>query len=538
MKSCPTCHRVYSEDSVKFCRLDGAPLVDSAVDESYSPTLILTGTRPSTELPTQVLHDSGPSIAVLPFVNMSTDPENEYFCDGLAEELLNALTKIQGLRVASRTSAFAFKGKEIDVREIGGRLNVSTVLEGSVRKAAKRLRITAQLINVKDGYHLWSERYDSEMEDVFAIQDEITLSIVRALRLKLLGEEKAEVLKRYTENTAAYELYLKGRYHLNKFLTQAFDFNELNLAEKFFVEAIESDADFALAHSSLGTCYLTYVLKSIGGAEYNAWAKEEYQRALAIDPELVEPRVKLSYIDLFEGHSEVARQEVDRLMRSETNEPSVYSTATYIYRLSGQYDRALKAWDEFLRLSPGDIVFVSYNRARIFMYQLDLEKAKAEIAKGQAYEPHHPALGLYGAQIDFYLGEVDKARAAIEDILNTNTVLHWPKLFLGFCYLAQGERQRALDLMDKDVIAIAEADQDAAYWLASVYALDRNADKAIEWLKYAVSIGNENYPWFKVDPNWENMRDDPRYQAIMENLKARWEKLSAPDASAKQFART
>src|SRR5436190_7256522 len=160
--------------------------------------------------------ESRNSIAVLPFTNMSTDPENEYFCDGLAEELLNALAKIDDLKVAARTSAFSFKGKTANVSDIGSTLGVRTVLEGSVRKSGNRLRIPVHLISAADGYHLWSERYDREMKDIFDVQDEITLAVVDALKVKLLGEEKAVVLKRYIENTEAYELYLMGRYHFNK----------------------------------------------------------------------------------------------------------------------------------------------------------------------------------------------------------------------------------------------------------------------------------------------------------------------------------
>src|SRR5205085_6270393 len=156
------------------------------------------------------------SIAVLPFTNMSADAENEYFCDGLAEELLNALARIEDLHVAARTSAFSFKGKNTNVCEIGTALNVKTVLEGSVRRSGNRLRITVQLVSASDGYHLWSERYDREMKDIFDVQDEITLAVVDALKVKLLGEEKAVVLRRHIENTEAYELYLKGRYYNNK----------------------------------------------------------------------------------------------------------------------------------------------------------------------------------------------------------------------------------------------------------------------------------------------------------------------------------
>src|SRR2546426_100115 len=205
MKRCPTCNRVEMDETLKFCRLDGTLLV--AASESESATMALHASRPSEEITTGRLRVT-PSIAVLPFANMSTDPENEYFCDGLAEELLNALAKIENLKVAARTSSFSFKAKNANVDEIGRALHVNNVLEGSVRKSGNRLRITVQLINATDGYHLWSERYDREMKDIFDVQDEITLAVVDALKVKLLGEEKAVVLKRYIENTEAYELYL------------------------------------------------------------------------------------------------------------------------------------------------------------------------------------------------------------------------------------------------------------------------------------------------------------------------------------------
>ena len=181
------------------------------------------------------------SIAVLPFTNLSADPENEYFSDGLSEELINALARLPGLRVAARSSAFQFRGKNLDIREIGRQLNVDHVLEGSVRRAGKRLRITAQLINVADGYHLWSERYDREMADVFDIQDEITASIVKTLEPTLIGASQA-VARRHSDNVEAFELYLKGRHHWYQRTSQS-----LRAAIAYFDEAIRLDPDYALA---------------------------------------------------------------------------------------------------------------------------------------------------------------------------------------------------------------------------------------------------------------------------------------------------
>src|SRR5690349_17613816 len=205
MKRCPTCNRVENDDTLMFCRMDGAVLVVS----DSAPTLILAES-------TDRLADRDHKqifIGVLPFVNLSTDAENEFFCDGLAEELINALTKIEKLHVLARTSSFSFKGRELDVREIGRQLGLSHAVDGSVRKAGNQIRITAQLIDVRSGYHLWSDRYDRELSDVFAIQDEITLAITDNLKLNLLGDEKAALLDRYRNNIDAYHCYLKGRYY-------------------------------------------------------------------------------------------------------------------------------------------------------------------------------------------------------------------------------------------------------------------------------------------------------------------------------------
>jgi serine/threonine protein kinase len=190
------------------------------------------------------------SIAVLPFANMSADPEQEYFCDGMAEDIINDLTSVEGLRVASRTSAFAFKDKHDDIREIGKKLRVRTLLEGSVRKAGKRLRITAQLIDVEDGYHLWSQRWDRDLEDVFAIQDEISENIVQALKVKLTPKAKRAIQKAATKNVEAYDLYLRGRE-----LLRQWERSSIEKALKKFSTAIEMDPGYSLAHAGIADCY-------------------------------------------------------------------------------------------------------------------------------------------------------------------------------------------------------------------------------------------------------------------------------------------
>ncbi len=230
------------------------------------------------------------SIAVLPFANMSNDPEQEYFSDGMAEEILNSLAHLKDLKVAGRTSAFQFKGKNIDLREVGDKLGVSKVLEGSVRKQGNRLRITAQLINVDDGFHLWSERYDRDMDDIFAIQDEIALAITEKLKVTLLEKDRELITKTSTQNTEAYDLYLKGRFYLSrrgKFVLTALE---------YFQQAIDLDSSFALAWAGYADAsFISSFYSILPGNVVMDKGRQAAETAIKLDPSLCEPYSSLGF---------------------------------------------------------------------------------------------------------------------------------------------------------------------------------------------------------------------------------------------------
>jgi serine/threonine protein kinase/tetratricopeptide (TPR) repeat protein len=468
------------------------------------------------------------AIAILPFRNLSGAPENDFYGFSLADSVITELAQLHDLVVRPSSYIAQYQNKDVDPRAIGVQLAVDAVLIGGYLKAGDRFRLTPQLVDTASGEILWTEKIDVESKDIITVTDTISRQIVEGLRVKTSEKEQERLVKTPTESAEAYECYLKARTSLYKFVTQTLNVADLEAAVDLFAEAVERDPNFALAHSGLGVCEVNYVLKGMGGLEHYHKAKECFDRALDLDKNLVEPRVRMIYIDLIAGRSEEARQQIRRLMRRAPNEPSVHGVAAYVYRVSGQYERALAAWDRLLKISPTDIVYASSNRARIFIYQRDYERAEAELARGLAFEPSHPLLRTYTAVIDYYRGEIEKATMVMEDILAKNPDLHSQKIFLAYCYLARGEREGAFDLIDDRVIEIARADQDIAFRLATVYALAGRNNEAIEWLECSISMGNENYPWISGNPNWEGLRDEPRFKDILEDLKARWERLSEP----------
>jgi serine/threonine-protein kinase len=233
------------------------------------------------------------SIAVLPFANMSSDPEQEFFSDGISEEIINMLAQVPGLKVAGRTSAFSFKGKNQDLREIGEKLNVNHILEGSVRKSGNKLRITAQLIKVADGYHLWSEKFDRELEDIFDIQDEIALAILNAIKIKLLESEKRNLLKRYTDNPEAYQLYLQGRFHMNQY--SGADACKKGIV--YYEAAIKIEPEYALAFAGIASSYhYLWLFNFVPPEQSLTLIKQAVQRAMELDNEIAESHLALGNV--------------------------------------------------------------------------------------------------------------------------------------------------------------------------------------------------------------------------------------------------
>jgi serine/threonine-protein kinase len=225
------------------------------------------------------------SIAVLPFANMSSDREQEYFSDGISEEIINMLAQVPGLKVSGRTSSFSFKGKNLDLRSIGEQLKVSHILEGSVRKSGNKLRITAQLIKVDDGFHLWSEKFDRELEDVFDIQDEIALAILKAIKIKLLEAEKRNLLKRYTDSPEAYQLYLQGRFHMNQFSGA----DALKNGIRYYEEAIKIEPEYALAYAGIASSYLNlWLFNYLPNEQCLPQMKQAVEGAMKLDNEIAE----------------------------------------------------------------------------------------------------------------------------------------------------------------------------------------------------------------------------------------------------------
>jgi len=294
-----------------------------------------------------------PSIAVLPFADMSRDKDQEYFCDGLAEELINALTRIKDLHVVARTSAFSFKGEKLDIREIGRRLNVETVLEGSVRKAGDRLRITAQLVNVADGYHLWSGRYDRELKDVFAIQDEIAQNIVQALKVELSGKEKRALEAKPTKNIDAYQAYLRGLDYAER---PDYSEEDFRLAIQMFERAVELDPDFALAYADLSKAHSALYFHGHDRTEDRlSKAKMTVDRALKLQPELPDAHLALGYFHYWCG------QEFDQALREFAiaekdlpNDARILAVVAAISKRKGKFEETVGLYKRAFELSPRD----------------------------------------------------------------------------------------------------------------------------------------------------------------------------------------
>jgi serine/threonine-protein kinase len=450
------------------------------------------------------------SIAVLPFQNMSADPENEYFSDGMTEEIINALTKLEGLRVAARTSAFAFKGTNKNLKEVGAQLGVSTILEGSVRQMGTRLRITAQLIDVTDGYHLWSERYDREMEDVFAIQDEIAAAIVATLRERFAEEQRIRVVKRYTDDVEAYQLYLQGRYVEKTRRRSGFA-----KGIDYFERAIARDPNYALALAGLADSYNLLAwyrflppreafpkahvaaLKALGIDEmipeahtslgvvkhYYDWdwhgAERCLTRALELNPRDATALHSYSEYLASRGRLEEATERITRAQELEPLSLTINAGLGWVHYFCRRYDEAIERFLETIELDP-EYVFLNWFLGQAYIKKGMLKEAQAVLRRGMTASGDHPGMAAYLAYAYTKAYRMDDARDILDALKVRAKEMYVPADYFAVIHMGLGE-----------------------------------LEAAFEWLNRACQERALHMVFVEVDPLFDDLRSDERFENVL-----------------------
>ena len=452
------------------------------------------------------------SIAVLPFVNMSADKNDEYLSDGMTEELINVLAKVPGLCVPGRTSCFAFKGKnEQDIfRKVGDELHVGTVLEGSVRKAGEKLRVTAQLINVSDGYHLWSKDYDGDVKDILNFQSNVAEQVVQALQVQLGTEAARALSKKPTENAEAYRLYLLGRYHFAKF-TRAGWTNAIH----YFEQALQIDPAYTLAYCGLADTYGWAGGQTLPGRE--AWAKEmEFARkALALDPNLAEAHLSMGTALYSVLGPHASKKELDRAVELNPNLALAYDQYGWTFAEIGRFDDAIAAEKKALELDPLN-TFLNTNLAFFLYWARRYEEATAQIRKTLELDPNnafaHSILGwcLIGK------GNKTEARAEFQRATTLDD-LPWYVSSLGYACAVSGDRAKAEQIL-QDLEELSKQRYVSPANRAAVYLGLGEKEKALGWLEKAYEDRDPIFWWIDGDQLYDSVRNEPRFQALVQKI--------------------
>ncbi|MEK6782906.1 MAG: hypothetical protein AABY93_14500 [Bacteroidota bacterium] len=460
-------------------------------------------------------HEILDSIAVLPFTNMSSDPEQEYFSDGITEEILNALAQLSNLKVAGRTSSFQFKNKNPDLRAVGNKLNVSTVLEGSVRRQGNKLRITVQLIKVEDGFHLWSERYDRMMDDIFAIQDEIASSIVDKLKITLLDKDRHRINKSHTKNTVAYDLYLKGSYELRKTTPEGIR-NGMDLYKK----AIQVDSSFSLAYAGLSTGYLmlaSVFIAELTGKEAAELSKPYLDKALLLDPHLAEAHQQLAFYTLYHDWDFINAEKEYRRAH-ELNPGNSVITSIYVDFLNfiKKHDQALRFADEQLEKDP----YFPGPRKALCLYYLNRHQEAIDFQRARIEQSNsYPHLFTYGF-VTLSTGNFAEAIESLSEAMDIAQhrlprILGW----MGAAYAKLGRQDKANELLNE--LKERRKNSNAGspnFFIAVIYAGLGEKELALEWLTKAYEEHDWEMPWLITEPQFYPLHDDPRFKNLVNKM--------------------
>jgi serine/threonine-protein kinase len=456
-----------------------------------------------------------PSIAVMPFLNLSTDPGNEYFCDGLAEELLNALTKVRRLFVVARASAFSFKGKDLDAREIGRRLNVDTILEGSVKRVDDRLRVAVHLINTNSGFQIWSERFDRRMTDLFALQDEITLAIVDQLKIELLEKEKLALLGRHPVNLEAFNLYLKGRFYWAR-RPQG-----INKAIKYFELAIEKDPRSAVARAGLADCYVTlgsWENGTMPPVQAMAKAKSAASIALELDGRLAEAHATLAYRTTHHDWDwATAEAQFRRALELNPNYAVSYHWYSHYLTAMGRTEESLEASKRCLELDPLDLV-INIHMAWHHQFARQYEEAVDQCWKTNELHPNSFWPPYFFALAYQQQGKIAEAEAEFQKAIRMSDNVTFTTAGLGHLYASTGKLADAQAIF-KELGSRSQTNYVPAYDLALVCTGLGWTDQAFYWLSKALEERSGWLAYLNVEPRVDTLRRDSRFDDLLRGVR-------------------
>lgn len=476
-----------------MARTDGVTGPPRAATPSAGTPALAVPEHPAAPLPAPASQPGDRrTIAVLPFVNMSDDPANEYFSDGISEEILNLLTKLPQLKVASRTSSFVFKGKEAGIRAVANELDVSYVLEGSVRRAGDHVRITAQLIEADGDSHLWSETYDREMKDVFAIQDDIARSITAALKVALGPRERRALQNVATADAQAYDFYLKGRKYLHE-MTRI-DFRN---AIRMFMRAIEIDPRYALAYAGLGDAYSLLYRYAEPARDNLHRAEEASRKAIELDPDAAEAHLSLGMALFAAGRLDDAAAPFETAMLINPNLFEIYLFYGRACLADGKYEKAARLFQRARETNPADYQSPSY------LGMVYRSMGRNDLAQ----EVDAEALGL------------------IERHVALNPDDH-RSLYLGAAMLAGLDRREQAIEWAEAAVRARENDPQALYNVGCTYAVLGDEERAIDLLERSCDNGWYDRQWIEHDSDLAALRDHPRFKRLLERMTSR------PDESA------
>jgi TolB-like protein/Flp pilus assembly protein TadD len=448
------------------------------------------------------------SIAVLPFLDLSQTKDQEYFSDGITEEIIDSLAHVHGLFVVARTTAFSFKNKNPDIREVGRQLGVSHVLEGSVSHGPGKVRVVAQLINVVTGYHLWSETYDSTEKDLLSLQSDVAKKVANALQIELQLVETTQLAKPLTQDPEAYDLYLRGRYLLNKRTVDS-----IQKALVLFQEAVAKDAQFALGRAGVADSYILLgMIGAMPGQEAAARAWPEVSSALTIDPQLAEGYVSRAILLTdFEWNWPAAEIDFQKALALNPNSAAGHRWYARHLEQLGRSEEALReivAAQKNDPLSPtiwvakGNILFVAHR------YQEAIDSCKKALELEQHFASAYQVLG----QIYAHLGEHAKAIEAATKYVELSEGTGWSMLELAYVYAVAGNRAESDRIVKKVTTGSGEF---SPYDMATIRSAWHDAAGAMPWLERAIKQRSVDVILIRVDPRLDNVRSDPRFKEIL-----------------------